>query len=123
MYLFVLYEDFAPRASPIGRRFSMIYLDHAATTPIPKAVADAMYEELTEHFANPSSQYAMGREAKERVEKYRATIKVKLHPLERAVKSVLHRSDNKRHYTGIILCEMVLTYELTPLRRISAGAP
>ena len=26
----------------------MIYLDHAATTPVPRAVADAMYEVLTE---------------------------------------------------------------------------
>ena len=28
----------------------MIYLDHAATTPVPRAVADAMYEVLTELF-------------------------------------------------------------------------
>ena len=26
----------------------MIYLDHAATTPVPKAVADAMYTVLTD---------------------------------------------------------------------------
>ena len=38
----------------------MVYLDHAATTPIPRAVADAMYEVLTEQFGNPSSQYQMG---------------------------------------------------------------
>ena len=31
----------------------MIYLDHAATTPVPRAVADAMYEVLTEQFGNP----------------------------------------------------------------------
>ena len=37
----------------------MIYLDHAATTPIPKEVADAMYEVLANQFGNPSSQYAM----------------------------------------------------------------
>ncbi|MBQ3102895.1 MAG: cysteine desulfurase [Oscillospiraceae bacterium] len=52
----------------------MHYLDHAATTPIPKAVADAMYQELTEHFGNPSSQYAMGRAAKERLEQRRGTV-------------------------------------------------
>ena len=28
----------------------MIYLDHAATTPVPRAVADAMYAVLTEQF-------------------------------------------------------------------------
>ena len=32
----------------------MIYLDHAATTPVPKAVADAMYTVLTEQYANPN---------------------------------------------------------------------
>ena len=35
----------------------MIYLDHAATTPIPREVADAMYAVLTEQYGNPSSQY------------------------------------------------------------------
>mgnify|MGYP004563762267 FL=1 len=34
----------------------MIYLDNAATTPVPAAVADAMYDVLTRHFGNPSSQ-------------------------------------------------------------------
>ena len=33
----------------------MIYLDHAATTPVPRAVADAMYEVLAGQFGNPSS--------------------------------------------------------------------
>lgn len=46
----------------------MIYLDHAATTPVPKAVADAMYHVLTEQYGNPSSQYAYGRAAKEMAE-------------------------------------------------------
>ena len=33
---------------PTARRsFFMIYLDHAATTPVPRAVADAMYDVLT----------------------------------------------------------------------------
>ncbi len=45
----------------------MIYLDHAATTPVPKAVADAMYEVLTGQFGNPSSQYPRGQEAKKLV--------------------------------------------------------
>ena len=46
----------------------MIYLDHAATTPVPRPVADAMYQVLTEQFGNPSSQYPLGREAKALVE-------------------------------------------------------
>ena len=52
----------------------MVYLDNAATTPVPKAVADAMYEVLTAHFGNPSSQYPMGVEMKKAVEGWRAVI-------------------------------------------------
>lgn len=52
----------------------MIYLDHAATTPVPKAVADAMYEVLTGQFGNPSSQYPLGQDAKQMVEACRDTV-------------------------------------------------
>ena len=52
----------------------MIYLDHAATTPVPRAVADAMYAVLTEQFGNPSSQYPLGQEMHRRVEEWRAVI-------------------------------------------------
>lgn len=52
----------------------MIYLDHAATTPVPRAVADAMYEVLTEHYGNPSAQYPMGQEMKKKVEAWRGVI-------------------------------------------------
>ena len=52
----------------------MIYLDHAATTPVPAAVADAMYAVLTEQFGNPSSQYAMGLEMEKQVERWRETV-------------------------------------------------
>lgn len=52
----------------------MVYFDNAATTPVPKAVADAMYEVLTAHFGNPSSQYPMGVEMKKAVEGWRAVI-------------------------------------------------
>lgn len=56
----------------------MIYLDHAATTPVPKAVADTMYEVLTGQFGNPSSQYPLGQEAKQLVESCRSTIAMAL---------------------------------------------
>ena len=46
----------------------MIYLDHAATTPIPQAVADEMYRVLTQQVGNPSSQYPLGQDAKKMVE-------------------------------------------------------
>ena len=52
----------------------MIYLDHAATTPVPREVADAMYEVLTEQFGNPSSQYEAGLAMKRRVEVWRKTV-------------------------------------------------
>jgi cysteine desulfurase len=52
----------------------MIYLDHAATTPIPKEVADAMYDVLVNQFGNPSSQYAMGLDMKKQVEGWRKTV-------------------------------------------------
>ena len=50
------------------------YLDHAATTPVPPAVAAAMVEILTESFGNPSSQYDLGRAAAKRLEADRAVI-------------------------------------------------
>ena len=52
----------------------MIYLDHAATTPVPRAVADAMIEVLTERYGNPSSQYPFGAEMKKRVEDWRRAV-------------------------------------------------
>ena len=52
----------------------MIYLDNASTTPVPRTVADAMYQVLTEQFGNPSSQYPMGVEMKAAVERWRAVI-------------------------------------------------
>ena len=52
----------------------MHYLDHAATTPVPKPVALAMLEVLTHQYGNPSAQYPMGREAKTLVDRCRATV-------------------------------------------------
>ena len=52
----------------------MIYLDHAATTPVPPAVADAVRDALAEQFGNPSSQYPLGREAKALVARCRETV-------------------------------------------------
>ena len=57
----------------------MIYLDNAATTPVPKAVADAVYDVLLHHCGNPSSQYPAGQEMKKAVEGWRAIIAGALH--------------------------------------------
>ena len=54
--------------------YALIYLDHAATTPIPKAVADTMYEVLLHQFANPSAQYQAGVEMNRQIERWRACI-------------------------------------------------
>ena len=52
----------------------MIYLDHAATTPVPREVADTMYAVLTDQFGNPSSQYTLGLDMKKQVNGWRKTV-------------------------------------------------
>lgn len=52
----------------------MIYLDHAATTPLQPGVADTMYQVLANKFANPSAQYPMGQEMQKQVTQWRCTI-------------------------------------------------
>lgn len=42
----------------------MIYLDHAATTPVDPAVLDEMLPYMREAFGNPSSLHTLGQEAK-----------------------------------------------------------
>lgn len=43
----------------------MIYFDHAATTPVSDEVLTAMQPYFSKKFGNPSSIYALGREAKD----------------------------------------------------------
>ncbi len=52
----------------------MVYLDNAATTPVPQAVAEAVYEALVHGFANPSAQYAPGLAMKKQVEQWRGAV-------------------------------------------------
>ncbi|MBO4854191.1 MAG: cysteine desulfurase [Oscillospiraceae bacterium] len=52
----------------------MHYLDYAATAPVCRPVADAMYSSLTAQFANPSAQYPAGQTARETLECHRAVI-------------------------------------------------
>jgi len=51
-----------------------IYLDYAATTPVDKAVVDAMKPYQNEIFGNPSSIHSYGREARAAVEQAREDI-------------------------------------------------
>jgi cysteine desulfurase len=48
-----------------------IYLDYNATTPVDPAVLEVMLPFFKEHFGNPSSSHAYGKEAKEAVNKAR----------------------------------------------------
>ena len=52
----------------------MIYLDHAATTPVPEEVAHAVYDTLVSGWGNPSSQYPIGKQARDAVAAARETI-------------------------------------------------
>jgi cysteine desulfurase len=52
----------------------IIYLDHAATTPVKPAVLDAMRPYFTEHFGNPSSIYSIARESKKVIDAARAQV-------------------------------------------------
>ncbi len=52
----------------------MIYLDHAATTPVCSAAVQAAVEAMTEGFGNPSSTYPIGRQAAQKRDEDRAMI-------------------------------------------------
>jgi cysteine desulfurase len=51
-----------------------VYMDHAATTPTRPEVIEAMLPYFSERFGNPSSLYALAREAKEAVEEARGQV-------------------------------------------------
>ena len=52
----------------------LIYMDHSATTPVDPAVREAMLPYLSEKFGNPSSLYAIGREARRAIEETRQKV-------------------------------------------------
>lgn len=52
----------------------MIYLDHAATTPLDPRVAEAMIPHLRDTWGNPSSPHAKGREARIAIDSARQSI-------------------------------------------------
>jgi cysteine desulfurase len=51
-----------------------IYLDHNATTPVDDGVFDAMLPYLRDEFGNPSSNYPLGRRARDAIETARAEV-------------------------------------------------
>lgn len=56
-----------------------IYLDHAATSPVHREVAEAMAAVLTENYGNPSSIHSFGRESRRVVDDARAIIAKTIH--------------------------------------------
>lgn len=52
----------------------IIYLDHAATTPVKPSVADAMWPYCSEFFGNPSSIYRIARESRKAIDSARAQV-------------------------------------------------
>lgn len=52
----------------------LVYMDHAATTPVKPDVLEAMLPYFSEKFGNPSSLYALARDSKEAVEHARAQV-------------------------------------------------
>jgi len=52
----------------------IVYMDHAATTPVRPEVLDAMLPYFSEKFGNPATLYSLGFAAKEAVETARAQV-------------------------------------------------
>lgn len=57
----------------------MIYLDHAATTPLRKEVLDAMLPYFMEHAANANALYGEGRRARSAIDRARQQIADAIH--------------------------------------------
>lgn len=55
-------------------KHKLIYMDHAATTPIHPKVLEAMTPYFSRVFGNPSTIYAPGQEARKAVDESRATV-------------------------------------------------
>lgn len=52
----------------------IVYLDHAATTPVKPEVVEAMLPYFNDRYGNPSSIYSLGRDSKKAIENARETV-------------------------------------------------
>ena len=59
----------------------LIYVDHAATTPLHPEVLEAMMPYFTEHYGNPSSIHSVGRKSRYALDEARKVIAKTLHAL------------------------------------------
>lgn len=74
----------------LGRKVEcVIYLDHAATTPVHEEVLQTMYEFEKQHFGNPSSIHQFGRTSKYYLSKAR-----------RYLAETIHAEDNEIIFTS-----------------------
>lgn len=80
-----------------------VYLDNAATTPVAPEVVEAMIPVLYEHFGNPSSTHAFGRQAKALIENARRQIAQHLNcaPSEIIFTSGGTEADNMALYAAV----------------------
>ncbi|HOG46334.1 MAG TPA: aminotransferase class V-fold PLP-dependent enzyme, partial [Anaerolineae bacterium] len=62
-----------------------IYMDHAATTPVDPRVVEAMLPYFSAQYGNPSSIYALGREAAGALDAARKTVADVLHTQPRDI--------------------------------------
>lgn len=74
----------------------LIYLDHAATTPLARPVLEAMWPYLTAQYGNPSSRHPLGRAAAAALERAHEEVAAVLHcrPAEVVFTSGGSESDN-----------------------------
>ncbi len=81
-----------------------VYLDNAATTPVDPEVLKAMYQVMENHYGNPSSIHAHGREVRTLIEKARKTIAglLRTSPAEIFFTSGGTEADNTAIRCGII---------------------
>ena len=57
-----------------SNRDALVYLDHAATTPMRRVAVEAMLPFLTDRFANPSGAHRFARDARRAVDDARDQI-------------------------------------------------
>lgn len=90
-----------------------VYFDNAATTPLDPDVIKVMTETMQEHFGNPSSIHAHGRQAKTIVEKARKTVAslLKASPSEIFFTSGGTEADNMAIVRSII--DLGITHAIT----------
>jgi len=81
-----------------------VYLDNAATTPVDPEVLKAMYQVMENHYGNPSSIHAHGREVRTLIEKARKSIAglLRTSPAEIFFTSGGTEADNTAIRCGII---------------------